>query len=135
MIRLSEPGDTDAITRLCLAQYQRTPWPPDSAVASAIHVCEHRSGRIVGCIVYRQDGGSIYVIHVWVEDGFAGRRAAVELMLDLEALADAERVELTFTAAAWNRGLLGAVQEHGCVPLAGDGDSAVFYRRKAKALA
>jgi GNAT superfamily N-acetyltransferase len=130
MIRLSEPEDTDAIARLCLAQYQRTPWPPDGAVASAMHVCEHRSGRVIGALAYRHDGGSLYVIHVWTEDSFAGRRAGVELMTDLEAMADAEGLELTFTVGRSNLGLQHAVEEHACMPQAlGD---AVYYRRKAR---
>lgn len=135
MIRLSEPDDTDEISRLCLAQYRRTPWPFDGKFApvEAFHVCERR-GHIAACCGYARGVGTIHVMHVWAEDGFGGRRSAVELMLDLEAMADAEQRELAFDTMPENRGLMSAVEEHGCETL-GSVDGAVVYRRKARAWA
>jgi hypothetical protein len=71
-------------------------------------------------------------MHVWAEDGFSGRRAAVELMLDLEAMADAEGADLLFDTMPGNIGLRKAVEEHKCE--SGPVHSgAVEYRRKARA--
>jgi len=133
VIRESLPEDQADLERLCLAQYRRTPWPEDSARATAIHVCL-RGQRVVGCVCYRRGLGEIYVANVWVEDGLAGRRAAVELLKDLAAMADAEGTDLTFTAAWWNLGLRRAVERYGCASEDHPGvrSDAVFYRRKAK---
>jgi hypothetical protein len=115
MIRASVPEDTPEIERLCIAQFIRTPWPPDGAVASDVHVCFDREDRMVGAVLFARAISSIYVIHVWTIAGFAGRRAAVALLKDLANMADAEEMTLTFTVAMWNRGLRSAVERFGCV--------------------
>lgn len=133
MIRLSWPDETAEIERLCLAQFQRTPWPADMVFPEAqAFMVNQRHGHIAACCGYRWDGKDIRVLHVWAEDGFRGRRAAVELMCDMEAAADVEGADLVFTARAWNRGLRKAVEEHGCEPSPGEDPDAVVYRRKAK---
>jgi hypothetical protein len=71
------------------------------------------------------------VLHVWAEDGFSGRRSAVELMKDLESMADAEGCTLAFDVDRSNIGLQRAVEEHACQPSL-DFPGAVAYRRKAK---
>jgi N-acetylglutamate synthase-like GNAT family acetyltransferase len=132
MIRHSIPEDTPEIARLALAQYQRTPWPLDGCfpVAEVFHVCE-RGGQIAACAGYRRDGETVRVMHVWAQDGFSGRRAAVELMEDLEAMADAEECDLVFDTMPENVGLQAAVAKHGCTSLDGD-HRAIAYRRKAR---
>lgn len=132
MIRLSEPEDTPEIQRLALAQYQRTPWPLEGFFprTQAFAVCE-RQGHIAACAGYRYEGESIRVMHVWAEDGFSGRRAAVELMKDLEAMADAEGRDLAFDTMPENRGLRRAVEKHRCQPLLDDA-GAIAYRREAR---
>ena len=136
MIRLSEPEDTPEIERLAIAQFARTPWPIEGFFprTQAFHVCE-RQERIAACAGYRRDGAVIRVMHVWAEDGFGGRRAAVELMLDLKAMADAEGYDLVFDTMPENVGLRAAVAEHGCEPLLGEAPGAIAYRRKARAWA
>lgn len=131
MIRLSTQDDTAEIARLCQAQYERTPWPMDGTfpVAEAFHVCSRR-GHIAACCGYRYDGDEIRVMHVWAEDGFGGKRAALELMTDLEALADASGMALVFNTTLENVGLQAAVEEHGCQSTFDGG--AVHYRRKAR---
>lgn len=134
MIRLSAPDDSDEIERLALAQYQRTPWPLEGhfPVAEAFHVCE-RGGHIAACLGYRHDDEqTIRVMHVWAEDGFRGARAAVQLMLDMEALADASGVDLIFDTMPENVGLRTGVQEHGCEARSVTGS--VEYHRKARVL-
>jgi len=133
VIRLSEPEDTPEIERLCLAQFARTPWNPGVLVAEAFHVYD-RDGHITGCLAYRRQGSEIQVIHVWVEDGFSGRRAAVELMTDLENMADAERCDLAFDTMPDNTGLRAAVEEHGCQAVS-ETPGSVDYRREARAIA
>ena len=132
VIRLSTPDDSAEIERLVLAQYRRTPWPLDGyfPIVQAFHVCE-RGDHIAACCGYRRDGQAIRVMHVWAEDGFGGRRAAVELMLDMEAMADAEGRDLVFDTMPENRGLRRAVAEHKCEPLLQE-PGAVTYMRKAK---
>jgi N-acetylglutamate synthase-like GNAT family acetyltransferase len=133
MIRHSEPHDQPDLDRLAIAQFCRTPWVTDGSRATAIHVCE-RGCRVVGCVAYRRYLAQIHVLHVWVEDGFAGQRAAVELLKDLAALADANGVDLVFTAAEWNHGLRRSVEKYGCEQkeAAGLEPDAVFYRRRSK---
>jgi hypothetical protein len=132
MIRESRPADDSEIERLALAQYRRTPWPLDGAFPKPdlVHICE-RAGRIAACCGFRFERGAIRVMHVWAEDGFGGRRAAVELMLDLEALADAGGSDLVFDTMPSNLGLRKAVEEHGCEGEASRPD-AIVYRRKAR---
>lgn len=132
-MRLSWPEDTPEIARLAVAQYQRTPWPADM-VFPVPHefVVNQRAGHIAACCGYRRDGNEIRVMHVWAEDGFSGRRAAVELMCGLERSADAEGVDLVFTARAWNSGLVKAVHKHGCKPSPGEEAGAVIFRRRAR---
>jgi N-acetylglutamate synthase-like GNAT family acetyltransferase len=135
MIRHSRPGDTAAIQRLALAQYQRTPWSLDGhfPVAQSFNVCERR-GHIAACLGWRRDDiDTIRVMHVWAEDGFAGRRAAVELMLAMEALADAVGLDLVFDTMPSNVGLRGGVEEHGCEVRSLHAE-AIEYRRKARVL-
>ena len=131
MIRQSTPDDMDEIVRLCDAQFRRTPWPTLGRhhVVQTFHVCE-REGRIAACAGFRIDGHTLRVMHVWAGDGFGGRRAAVELMLDLEAWADAGEMDLAFDVTPENVGLQAAVAEHGCQSTLADG--AVHYRRRAK---
>lgn len=133
VIRLSEPGDTPEIERLCLAQFARTPWKPGVLTVEAFHVCE-REGHIAACAGYRYEGATIRVVHVWAEDGFGGRRAAVELMKDLEHMADAERCDLAFDTMPDNTGLRAAVEEHGCQAVS-ETPGSVDYRREARAIA
>jgi hypothetical protein len=132
VIRLSTPDDTDEIRRLALAQYLRTPWSMQGNFGSveAFHVCERR-GHIAACIGYGRYRNVVWVLHVWAEDGFAGQRAAVELMKDLKAMADAEWMVLAFDVDRSNVGLQRAVEEHGCEPSL-DYPGVVAYRRKAK---
>lgn len=134
MIRLSIPDDTGEIQRLAIAQYNRTPWPLEGHFlsAEAFHICE-RSGHIAACLGYRHDDEqTIRVMHVWAEDGFGGRRAAVELMLDMEALADASGVDLIFDTMPENVGLRAGVEEHRCEARSVTGS--VEYHRKARVL-
>jgi hypothetical protein len=135
VIRLSTPQDTPDIARLALAQFKRTPWPPKGhfPMAEAFHICE-RHGRVAAALGYRHDDAqTLRVMHVWAEDGFSGRRAAVELMLDMEALADAAGFALVFDTMPTNVGLRTGVEEHGC-----EGRSihpeVVEYHRKARVL-
>jgi N-acetylglutamate synthase-like GNAT family acetyltransferase len=135
MIRFSRPEDTPDIARLAMAQYKRTPWSPEGRfpIAESFNVCERR-GHIAACLGWRRDDvDAIRVMHVWAEDGFSGRRAAVELMLAMEALADAAGLDLVFDTMPSNVGLRAGVEEHGC-----EGRSlhpeAVEYRRKARVL-
>jgi hypothetical protein len=131
MIRQSVPADTDDISRLALAQYQRTPWPLEHAFfpADVFHVCV-RAGHIAACCGFARVGNTLRVMHVWGEDGFGGRRSAVELMKDLEAMADAEGLDLLFDTMSENVGLQRAVEEHSCEPfLKGD---QIGYWRKAR---
>lgn len=132
MIRLSWPEDTDAICRLAIAQYQRTPWPLDMEFPT-VHefAVNQKHGHTSACCGYRQDGDVIRVMHVWAEDGFSGRRAAVELMKALKWHADSERATLVFTARASNSGLANAVKWHGCEPSLGEDPGTVIYRREA----
>jgi hypothetical protein len=134
LIRHSLPEDTAEISRLAVAQYQRTPWPLEGyfPVVQTWHLCE-RQGCVRACCGFRIDGDTMRVMHVWAEDGFGGRRAAVELMLDLEAWADAGELDLVFDTMPENVGLQAAVEEHGCVrgPVH---PGAVEYRRKARVL-
>jgi len=135
MIRHSWPEDTPAIQRLAIAQYQRTPWSLDGsfAIAHTFHVCERR-GHIAACLGYRRDDDrTLRVMHVWAEDGFGGRRAAVELMLDMEAFADATEMDLVFDTMPSNVGLRAGVEEHYC-EVRSLHEQAVEYRRKAKVL-
>jgi GNAT superfamily N-acetyltransferase len=135
MIRLSTPEDTDEIRRLALAQFLRTPWPMEGHFLNveAFHVCE-RDGHIAACVGYWRHKNVLWALHVWAEDGFSGRRSAVELMKDLENMADAEGCTLAFDVDRSNIGLQRAVEEHGCEPSL-DFPGAVAYRRKAKAWA
>ena len=132
MIRLSWPEDTPEIERLALAQYQRTPWPLAGKfpLAETFHVCE-REGHLAACAGYRREGSEIRVMHVWAEDGFSGKRAAVELMCDLENMADAEGLDLVFDTMPENVGLRAAVEEHGCKS-GFETPGSVDYRRRAK---
>ena len=133
MIRASEPDDTPDLQRLCIAQFLRTPWPEDGAVATDIHVHFDRDDTMTGAVAYaRQDGRTVYVIHVWTAPGFAGRRAGVALMKDLANMADAEALTLTFTVAEWNLGLQSAVEQYGCLSLdvACVDPTAKFYARE-----
>jgi hypothetical protein len=133
MIRASVPKDTPDLQRLCIAQFLRTPWPEDGAVATDIHVHIDRRDGMTGAVAYaRQRGGTIYVIHVWTVAGFAGKRAGVALLKDLANMADAEDLVLTFTVAEWNRGLRAAVERHDCLSLdvACVEPTAVFYARE-----
>jgi GNAT superfamily N-acetyltransferase len=135
MIRHSWPEDTAEISRLAVAQYQRTPWPEDMVFPQAMAFwVNQRAGHIAACCGYRWDGPEIRVMHVWAEDGFRGRRAAVELMKAIEAACDREGSSLMFTARTTNRGLRDAVEEHGCYsgPVH---DETVEYRREARAWA
>lgn len=100
-------------------------------MAQAFHVCE-RAGHIAACCGYRREKGTIRVMHVWGEDGFGGRRSAVELMKDLEMMADAEERDLVFDTMPSNLGLMKAVEEHGCQSTFTA--EAVHYRRKARVL-
>ena len=102
-------------------------FPPAMAI-----LVNQRFGHISACLGYRWDGDTVRPMHVWAEDGFSGRRAAVELMRCLEASADADGLELVFTARAWNQGLRSAVEQHGCEPLVGEDAETVVYRRKAR---
>jgi N-acetylglutamate synthase-like GNAT family acetyltransferase len=90
-----------------------------------------RAGRVSACLGYRIDGDEVRVLHVWAEDGFGGRRGAVELMKSVERSADAEGLDLVFTARASNSGLANAVKWHGCEPSPGEEHGAVIFRRKA----
>jgi len=132
MIRPAEPHDQPDLDRLAIAQFCRTPWHQRGAFAQAtdFHVCE-RAGRVVGCVGFQRSLTGIFVVHAWVEDGFSGRRAGVELLKDLRNLADAEGIDLTFTASPGNHGLREAVEKYGCEGECAD-RNAVFYRRKAK---
>ena len=132
MIRLSTPEDNAEIRRLALAQYFRTPWEMEGCFlpAEAFHVCE-RGGHIAACIGFAHYGARmLWAMHVWAEDGFSGRRSAVELMKDLEGMADAEGCTLAFDVERANTGLQRAVEEHSCEP-SFDFPGAVSYRRKA----
>lgn len=132
-MRLSWPEDTSEIARLAVAQFQRTPWPLDMEFPVAHEfVVNQKAGHIGACCGYRRDGNEIRVMHVWAEDGFRGRRAAVELMHGMERSADAESCDLVFTARSWNTGLRNAVEQHGCNPSLGEDAEAVIYRRRAK---
>jgi hypothetical protein len=131
MIRHSWPEDTPVIERLAIAQYQRTPWPLDLPFPPAMaFLVNQRAGHVAACCGYRWDGPVIRVMHVWAEDGFRGRRAAVELMLHVERGAEREGSEIVFTAREWNHGLRKAVEEHGCEPFRGEEPEAVVYRRR-----
>ena len=133
MIRTSEPEDTPEITRLAEAQYRRTPWPMDGFFppVQTWHLCEHQ-GRVRACAGFRIDQDTMRVMHIWSEDGFGGRRAAVELMKDLEAWADAGEMDLVFDTMVSNRGLQRAVEKHECQSTFSAG--AVHYRRKARVI-
>jgi hypothetical protein len=133
LIRISVPEDSDDISRLALAQYQQTPWTLDGVLppVTAFHVCE-RQGRIAACCGYQRNGSTLLIVHVWAEFGFGGKRAAVELMKDLEGMADAEGRDLIFDTAPTNIGLQKAVEEHGCEPILDRWPRAVTYRRKAR---
>jgi N-acetylglutamate synthase-like GNAT family acetyltransferase len=132
LIRLSTPEDTPEIKRLALAQYLRTPWSQDGKFANvqAFHVCE-RQGHIAACCGFLQYHHTLWILHVWAEDGFSGRRAAVALMKDLKLMADASGLVLCFTVDQSNIGLQTAVEEHGCEPSFDEEPGAVAYRRKA----
>lgn len=98
--------------------------------AQSIHIYE-RLGHISGCAAYRRDDDTVYVIHVWTEDGFSGRRAGVALMKDFEWIADTEGLELRFDVARSNIGLMQAVEEHRCMREATKFPNAQYYRRSA----
>jgi hypothetical protein len=132
MIRLSTPADDAEIRRLALAQYLRTPWEMEGTFlpAEAFHVCE-RHGHIAACIGFGHYGKRmLWALHVWAEDGFSGRRSAVELMKDLRNMADAEGCTLAFDVSRANTGLQRAVEEHACEPSL-DWPGVIAYRRKA----
>jgi hypothetical protein len=132
VIRWSWPEDDADIARLALAQYRRTPWPTDMwfPVAQEFLVYQ-RAGHVSACLGYRRDDDVVRVMHVWAEDGFSGRRGAVELMKSVERSADAEGLDLVFTARATNSGLVNAVKWHGCLAYPGEEPETVVYRRKA----
>jgi hypothetical protein len=100
-------------------------------VAQAFRIYE-RFGRITGCAAYRQDDDVISVIHVWVEDGFSGRRAGVALMLDFEWIADTEGLALRFDTASTNLGLQRAVEEHECMREPTNVPGVAYYHRPAR---
>ncbi len=131
MIRTAEPRDQPDLDRLAIAQFTRTPWPEGRFEAvTDIHVCE-RLGRVAGCVGFQRCLTGLFVVHCWVEDGFSGQRAAVDLLTDLRNLADCEGMDLTFVTAPWNRGLRAAVEKYGCESGSAD-ERAVFYRRRAE---
>jgi hypothetical protein len=132
MIRPSWPEDAPEIQRLALAQYLRTPWPLEMQFPPAMaFLINWHNGHAAACCGYRWDGDDIRVLHVWAEDGFSGRRGAVELMKSVERAADAEGLDLVFTARSTNSGLANAVKWHGCLASPGEEHETVVYRRKA----
>jgi GNAT superfamily N-acetyltransferase len=134
VIRPSWPEDTPEIQRLALAQYLRTPWPLEMQFPPAMaFLINWHNGHASACCGYRWDGDDIRVLHVWAEDGFRGRRAAVELMKHVERAADSEGLALVFNARVRNVGLRSAVERHGCEPSPGEDDQAVEYRREGRA--
>lgn len=132
MIRPSWPEDTPEIQRLAVQQFIRTPWPLDMEFPPAkAFLINWRYGHAAACAGYTWDEYDIRVLHVWAEDGFRGRRAAVELMKHIERCVDADGIGLVFTARASNSGLVNAVKWHGCEPSLGEDPETVVYRRKA----
>ena len=130
LIRDGAPGDTDEIVRLCAAQYARTPWPFEGPFyrATGIRVCE-RGGRIRACVVFRREEDTLRVMHAWADDGFAGRRASLDLLWDTDAWATRESLQIVFDTMPGNRGLQRAAAERGYQSTLSCG--AVHFRRNA----
>jgi hypothetical protein len=128
MIRDSLPQDTDAIARLCIAQYRRTPWAEDiPATCHGWRVCDR--GEITGALSYFV-GARLFVTQLWVADGYRGYRAAVELSRDAEKMAEQMSKRVMFDVAIQNTAYQKAVVGAGYVPIA-----VTFERRSSRGAA
>ncbi len=118
MIRSSVLSDTDEIARLAIAQYRRLPFldmTPTHITGWRVR-CDHYS--LSGCYSYFI-GDFFYVTQLWVDDGFRGYRAAVELSRDAEELAKRVGRELRFEISEENTAYARVVATAGYVPIDG----------------
>ena len=116
MIRPSRADDGDEITRLALAQFARLPWDPTSmAEPTGILVCDRSGYELTGALTYFV-GSRLYVTYLWVDDGFRGYRAAVELCRAAEKLSLQLGKRLSFEIPIENVAFAKVVEGAGYVP-------------------
>jgi hypothetical protein len=127
MIRPSLPSDTDEIARLGVTQLRRTPYiNVDPAPITGWRVrTDHYS--LSGCYSYFA-GDLLFVTQLWVDDGFAGWRAAVELSHDAEMFAERLGISLCFEIGKENSAYQRAVATAGYVPIV-EGAEGLIYGR------
>jgi hypothetical protein len=96
-------------------------------------LCE-RSGRITGAMSYLYRAHCVYAMSFWVTDGLAGRRAAVELGLDMVKLATQLHRRLLFGVQVSNVTLQKAVESYGCSLVADHdfGNDTLLYEKECR---
>ncbi len=115
MIRDSVPSDSDEISRLCICQYKRLPWPICPEVVGTGWRVRSQGDTLSGAMCYSLSD-RLYVLYLWVEDNFAGYRAAVELSRDAEKLAEKFHKPLLFGIPVDNERFMKVVMGAGYAP-------------------
>ncbi len=111
MIRDAAEDDAKAIHALFIAQAARTPLTPPDAPVHGWRVRDV-GGVISGALSYFV-GTRFFVTQLWVTDGFAGYRAAVELSHDAEKLAEQAGRRILFEITEGNERYTRAVESAG----------------------
>jgi hypothetical protein len=118
-IRDAISEDAIEIDRLRRAQLARTPWwPKDPPKLPVQWRVKEVGGRLRGAIafLFGGPGTELVAVDLWVDDGFAGRRAAVELSRDLEFIAGTYEAPLHFEIMLENTAIAQAIEEAGYEP-------------------
>ena len=117
MIRSSKPEDTAEIVRLAQVQFARLRWDLNDMIApTGFLVSDRSSYELSGAMAYVIGQTRVLITHLWVDDGFRGWRAAVELSRSAEKLSEQVGKPLAFEIPVNNKAFAKAVATAGYAP-------------------
>jgi ribosomal protein S18 acetylase RimI-like enzyme len=116
VIRVADVLDAPEVSRLFFCQYGRLPWTDQPNPKPTGCRVRGEVGRLSGAYLYVVTEERFFVTDLWVDNGFRGYRAAVELSHDAENLAKQMGKRIMFGVPIENQAYIKALEANGYSP-------------------